>query len=111
MSTSATLAGFRNLATELRSSAAVSQAKDQLRDLKGAGDAARNFESVFLSEMFKLMSENLPTDGPFGGGASEAMFRPLLVDEYARELSRQGGIGLSDAVHREMLKLQEEANS
>ena len=111
MTTGTTLAGFQSLAADLKATAAVSKAKAGLTELKGSREAAENFESVFLSEMFKLMFENLPTDGPFGGGAGEEMFRPLLVDEYSKQLSRQGGIGLSDAVHKEMLKLQEEANA
>jgi Rod binding domain-containing protein len=107
MTPSATPAGFQSLASELRTTAAVTQAKTALTDLKGAHAAAQNFESVFLSEMFKLMFESLPTDGPFGGGSGEAMFRPLLVDEYSKKLAQQGGIGLSAAVQKEMLKLQE----
>lgn len=79
----------------------------QPETLQGARSTAENFESVFLSEMFKLMFENLPTDGPFGGGSGEEMFRPLLVDEYSKMLSQRGGIGLADAVQKEMLKLQE----
>ena len=111
MSISTTLAGYQALAADLKATAAVGKAGAALQELKGSREAAENFEAVFLSEMFKLMFENIPTDGPFGGGTSEAMFRPLLIDEYTKQLSHQGGIGLSDAVQKEMLKLQEEANA
>jgi len=35
------------------------------------------------------------------------MMRSLLVDEYAKEMTRAGGIGIADAVTREILKVQE----
>ncbi len=43
----------------------------------------------------------------FGGGESEKMFRSMLNDEYARSMSRNNGIGIADAVYREMLAMQE----
>ena len=49
----------------------------------------------------------ISTDGPFGGGHAETIYRSLLSDEYGKLVSRAGGIGIADAVHREILKLQE----
>lgn len=86
---------------------------DSQRKLEGAGnakDAATEFEAVFLSQMLGLMFEQLPTDGPFGGGHGEQVFRSLLTDQYSRMMAQQGGIGLSDAVQKEILKLQEDAS-
>ncbi len=68
--------------------------------------AAEEFESVFLSEMLAPMFESLSTDGLGGGGQGEEMFRPMLVERYAEAISRAGGIGIADAVMREMLRMQ-----
>lgn len=73
----------------------------------GARATARDFEAVFLSAMFKEMFAGLDADGPFGGGYGEEVYRELLADEYAGQVARNGGIGLAEAVYREMLALQE----
>ena len=53
------------------------------------------------------MFAGISTDGRFGGGSAEGVYRDLLNQEYARVLSRSGGIGVADVVYREILKLQE----
>lgn len=68
---------------------------------------AQEFEGVFIAQMLGQMFSGIPTDGPFGGGQGEQMFRSLMMDEYGKKLSSQGGIGLADAVTRELLKHQE----
>jgi peptidoglycan hydrolase FlgJ len=68
--------------------------------------AAEEFEAVFLSQMMQGLFQGLGGDGPLGGPDNE-IFTSMLQDEYARLISRTGGIGVADAVLREMLKLQE----
>ncbi|WP_419902493.1 rod-binding protein [Kiloniella sp.] len=77
------------------------------KDEKSAMAAAKEFEAVFISQMLSPMFESLPTDGPMGGGQGERMFRSLMVQEYGKTLSESGGIGISNAVYREIIKLQE----
>lgn len=69
-------------------------------------DAAQKFEAQFLSSMLQQMFSGLETDGPFGGGQGEEMFRSLLTDAMAKQMTKAGGIGLSSTVQREILKLQ-----
>ena len=71
-----------------------------------SGAAAKAFESQFLSMMFAQMFQGVPTDGPFGGGFGEEMFRSMMTDAMAKEVTKSGGIGLADTVQREILKLQ-----
>jgi len=68
---------------------------------------AQEVEAQAIAAMFQPIFAALPTDGPFGGGAAEGQWRPMLVDAVARGMSRAGGIGLGDAVHRELLRAQE----
>jgi Rod binding domain-containing protein len=72
--------------------------------------AAQEFEAQALGAMFQPLFEGLSTSGPLGGGAAEAQWRPMMVDAIARDLARAGGLGLADAVLREMTRLQEAAN-
>jgi len=55
------------------------------------------------------MYEGVTTHGPFDGGQGESGFRSMLVEQYSKEITRAGGIGLADQVYREILKLQEHA--
>ena len=83
------------------------QAPTAAPNAAAAGKAAKEFESVFISQMLGQMFSGLATDGPFGGGEGEAMFRSLMLDEYGKQITAQGGIGLADAVTRQLLKHQE----
>ncbi|MCZ4280499.1 rod-binding protein [Kiloniella laminariae] len=74
---------------------------------QAARAAAEDFEAVFLTQMLTPMFESLPTDGPMGGGSGEKVFRSLLVQEYGKSLSKAGGVGISDAVYREIIRMQE----
>ena len=76
---------------------------------KAARKAAEEFEAVFLTTMLEGMFAGLKTDPPFGGGPSEKTYRSLLVTEYAREMSQNGGIGLADQITRDLIALQEGA--
>ena len=67
--------------------------------------AAQAFEAQALGALLQPMFQGLETKGPFGGGAAEAQWRPMLVDAIAKDLARAGGLGLTDAVLREMTRI------
>ena len=72
-----------------------------------ARKAAIEFESVLLSQILDEMFSGLEADGPFGGGMGEKMFRGIMNQEIAGSIARQGGVGIGDAVYKELLQLQE----
>lgn len=72
-----------------------------------ARKAAEEFEAVFVSQMINAMFSGIKTDGPFGGGHGEKMFRSLINQEYAKSIVQQGGLGIADNVMREIQRLQE----
>jgi peptidoglycan hydrolase FlgJ len=72
-----------------------------------AAKAGKQFESVFVSEFLGSMFADIPTDGPFGGGPGESMFRSLMLDEYGKQMEKQGGFGLAAPVTRQLLQMQE----
>jgi Rod binding domain-containing protein len=81
-----------------------------VRGTANPADARRvgeEFEAMFLSQMLAPMFDQIRTDGPFGGGNAETMYRSFLVDAYAKSMVKAGGIGIADNVQREILKLQE----
>lgn len=106
MSMDAAIAG----ASMLAKSAAV-QKPHHTANFAAAKKAADQYESVFVSEFLGSMFEGISTDGPFGGGQGEQMFRSLMLDEYGKQLESRGGFGLSKAIMRTLLSHQEAAAS
>lgn len=78
------------------------------RNAAAARKAAEDFEAVFINEFLGSMFDGIDTDGPFGGGPGEGMFRSMMLDEYAKKLAHQGGFGLADSVMRELTMMQSE---
>ena len=72
-----------------------------------ARKSAEDFEAFFIAQTVDTMFSGIKTDGPFGGGHAEEMFRSLLSQEYGKSMARGGGIGIADQVYREILKSQE----
>ena len=70
--------------------------------------AAEDFTAVALNELLKPMFDTADTaEGPFGGGAAEQAFKPMMVSEVAKQIARSGGLGLAEPVFQQMLRLQE----
>ncbi len=76
-------------------------------DTQSMRAAAKEYESMFLASVFETLHQGIKTDGPFGGGQGEAMFRSLLTQEHAKAMAAQGGIGLADRIVSELQRLQE----
>ncbi len=72
-----------------------------------ARKVAEDFEAVFIGQMLQPLFQNLGAEKPFGGGSSEKMWRSMQVDEYGKAITKSGGIGIADAVFKEILKMQE----
>lgn len=95
-----------------QSTAAASRPKNSTAPVENSAyEAAKAFEGYFLAQVLQNMFAGISADGPFGGGPSEELFRSLLNDEYAKTMARSGGVGIADAVYREILKLQETTTS
>jgi Rod binding domain-containing protein len=77
------------------------------KDLHEARKIAEDFEAVFLGQMLQPLFQNIETAEPFGGGSSEKMWKAMQVEEYGKAIAKSGGIGLADAVFREIIKAQE----
>jgi len=77
-----------------------------------AAKVGKQFEAQFVSQMFQHMFEGIKTDGIFGGGSGEEMFRSLLIDEYGKMVANREGVsgrgfGIGTAVQKMLLKHQE----
>jgi len=78
------------------------------KDLAALKKTGQDFEAMFLSQMLGHMFAGIKSDGMFGGGQAEEMYRSLMVDEYGKAIVKSGGIGVADQVVRSvMLQFQE----
>lgn len=64
--------------------------------------AAREFEALMIQQLFKTMRQTTKPNG-IDGGSTMATYRDMMDEQTARELARGGGIGLADAIARQML--------
>lgn len=99
-----------NLLAPTNGGEAAKNSPDAGKPTKAASDARRaaeEFEAIYLSMMFQSMFTDIGGDGPFSGGPGEKIFRSQLNEELGRILASSGGIGIADAVQREILQLQE----
>ncbi len=72
--------------------------------------AAREFEAMVLGQMLQPMFDTVDLSrNPLGGGAGEAAWKPMLVNEIAQHMAKQGGLGLARPVFAQMLRMQEAA--
>jgi len=76
-------------------------------DTAKASAAAKEYESVFISQFLGSMFSGIKTDGITGGGQGEEMFRSLMVNEYGKSLQQRGGFGLAAHMKAELLKHQQ----
>lgn len=73
--------------------------------------AAQDFEAFFVSQMMQPMFAGIETDEIFGGGQGEEVWKSMMIDEYAKETARKGGLGIADSVMSVMLKAQEQSQT
>lgn len=103
------------MASQARSSATSATQSAQTSSLLNAKgkspeqikEAAQDFEAFFLSQMLKPMFDTVQTDDMFGGGQGEEMWKSLMVDEYAKQIAKSGGVGVAEQVMQVMIQAQE----
>ncbi len=69
--------------------------------------SADEFENVFVSQMLGHMFDGIGTDETFGGGRGEEMFKPMLTEQFGKQITRRGGLGIANQVYSELLRAQE----
>ncbi|MDE1147669.1 MAG: rod-binding protein [Azospirillaceae bacterium] len=81
------------------------------KDDAAVDKAAKDFESVFISQMLQHMWEGVEVDPNFGGGHAEEMFRGMMIEEQAKAITKGGGIGIAKEIKEEMVRMQEKAGN
>jgi peptidoglycan hydrolase FlgJ len=80
----------------------ISRGRLELPDTDSRGRleaVAKEFESLFAKQMLDSMRATLnPEEDMFNGGMAQDIFEDMLYDEYARVLSKTGGLGIAEMI-------------
>ena len=66
--------------------------------------ATQEFETLFIQKLLDIMQEGLGKNDILYS-KQEALWRSMLHEEYAKEFTRAGGIGLSDMLYEYLAPL------
>jgi flagellar protein FlgJ len=72
---------------------------------------ADDFETMFLEQFTQqVMASPQGSEGPLGdNGIGSDVYKSQLTQEYAKQIQKAGGIGLSDTILRDLLRVQEQS--
>ncbi|MCA0399625.1 MAG: rod-binding protein [Proteobacteria bacterium] len=76
-----------------------------------AWETAQGLEANFFQTMVGSMFEGVKGEGAMGTEATgQDTWRGMLIEEYGKSITAKGGIGLTPAIYREMLRHQESSS-
>ena len=80
-----------------------SQSADPAKIAKSAHD----FEAMAIGQLLQPMFDTVDTaHNKFGGGPGEEAWKPMMVQEFAKQIEAHGGLGLAKPVYDAMLRMQ-----
>ncbi len=60
------------------------------------------FESVFMSQLFRVMRQGESKDKLFGGGMAEGIYGEMLDDQLAGEMATTGSTGIAEMLYGQL---------
>ncbi len=81
------------------------------KDRALAQETAQDFEAFFMTRMMESMFDGISTEGMFGGGQAEKIYRSLLLNEYGKVMAKTGSVGISDDIMNTIIQMQEAQSS
>jgi flagellar protein FlgJ len=77
-------------------------------DLAKIAKSANDFEAMAIGQLLQPMFDTVDTSkSTFGGGAGEQAWKPMMVQEFAKQIAAHGGLGLAKPVYDAMLRMQQ----
>lgn len=71
-------------------------------DPEAIEEVAKQFESIFMHQVFKSMRQTLPKDGMMSGGFGEDVFTDMLDQEYAGMAIQNQSMGLAATIAEQL---------
>lgn len=80
----------------------LDQGQKKAQDLKSLRQSTREFEALYINEMFKAMRKTIPDGGLIEKDSSHDIYQEMLDMERARDVSKGKGIGLGNAMFEQL---------
>lgn len=87
-----------NKINELSSTNFKNKREDELME------AAKQFEAVFINQLFKSLDATIEREDMFSGGRGEEMFRSMFYDEIAKNIAStpETSFGMAKQIYEQM---------
>ena len=72
------------------------------RDLKELRQSCEEFEAILVQEMFKSMRKAVPKSELFEQSMANDLYQEMFDAEIARQTAQGKGIGIADAMYRQL---------
>jgi peptidoglycan hydrolase FlgJ len=102
------IASNPNYAAEIQRAKSAGLLPKGTPENKKAWETAQGLEANFFQTMIGTMFQGLEGEGMMGTKATgQETWRGMLIEQYGQSIAGKGGIGLTPAIYREMLRNQE----
>ena len=61
-------------------------------------------ESLFVMQLMKEMRAAIPKSGLMDGGKAEEIYTSMLDNQYAKNITENGGLGIADQLYEQLTK-------
>jgi flagellar protein FlgJ len=82
--------------------ATTSADKAPNRDLQSLRKSCREFEAIYIQEMYKAMRKTVPDSGLFEKDMASELYREMLDMEMAKTTAADKGTGIGEAMYQQM---------
>jgi peptidoglycan hydrolase FlgJ len=72
------------------------------QELKSLRESCREFEAIFVQQMFQAMRKNVPDDGLLPRDNATQIYQDMLDTQMARETAKGKGIGIGEKMYDQM---------
>ena len=103
------ISGMSEIAASNVNEGVVQQTGDKLGNAQTVEEqkaALKEFESLFIGQLMKLMFKTVEKGELFNGGYAEETFNDFLVDGYGDLLAENGGIGITEKLQKSLFDFQ-----
>ncbi|MFQ5431468.1 MAG: rod-binding protein [Nitrospinota bacterium] len=76
----------------------------QTGNLKKLKTLSKEFESYFFKEVISAMRKTVPKNTLINGGHAEEIYKSMLDDNMAKEMSNRGGSGIARVMYDRLSK-------
>lgn len=74
------------------------------KEIESVQKVSRHFESLFVNHMIGEMRKTVTNGGLIPEGQAERIYRGLLDQQYAEQISETGNVGLSQLISDYLLR-------